>query len=112
MPAVPLPLTQVDHLGVTAAAEVTGDPVNGHTAVNDGSVEIIVRNSSGTAARTVTFAYATQVDGQTIPGKATAIPIGVTKKFHGFPVALFGAALSITVDNAELKLSAERKVSA
>jgi hypothetical protein len=112
MPAVPLPLTNVDHLGATAAAEVTGDPANGHTAVNDGAVEIIVRNSGGTVARTVTFLYANLVDGQTVPGKAVAVPIGVTKKFHGFPVNLFGQLLAITVDNAELKLSAEHKVGA
>lgn len=112
MPAVPLPLIQVDHNGSAPAAEVAGDPVNGHTAVNDGHVEIIVRNSSATSARTVTFNYATQIDGQTIPGKTASIAIGATKKFHGFPTALFGTSLSISVDNAELKLSAEHKVGA
>jgi hypothetical protein len=110
MPAVQLPWTEVNHNGAAPAAEVTGDPTNGHSAVNDGAVEIIVRNSSGTAARTVTFNFANTVDGQTVPGKATAIAIGVTRKFHGFPVALYGSTLSITVDNAELKLSAEHKV--
>lgn len=107
---VNLPWTQVDHLGAVAAAEVTGDATNGHTTANDGCVEIIVRNSGGTVSRTVTFNYATLVDGQTVPGKAVSIAIGVTKKFHGFPVALFGSVLSISVDNAELKLSAEHKV--
>jgi|GEM_PF-1963108 len=109
-----LPQVEVNRLGATAAAEVTGDPVNFHTTVNDGDVEVIVRNSGSTVSRTVTFQFdpglSAGLDGSVVPGRAYAIPIGVTKKFYGFPVATYGVALNIDVDNAELKLSAEHKV--
>ena len=113
MPAVNLPLTEIDRsTSNNPAAEVTGDTVNGHVAVNDGKVEIIVRNADGAAAHNVTFAYApgTAVDGTPLPGRTVSVPLSVTKKFYGFPVATYGAALGITVDSTQLKLSAEHKV--
>lgn len=113
MPAVNLPLTEIDRsTSNTPAAEVTGDTVNGHVAVNDGKLEIIVRNADGAAAHNVTFAYAsaTAVDGTALPGRTVNIPISATRKFYGFPVATYGASLGVTVDSTQLKLSAEHKV--
>lgn len=111
MSATPLPWTEVSRNGATPAAEVAGDTVNGHVANNDGNVEIIVHNTNaGSTAHTVTFAFATAFDGQAITPRAFSIAAGVTKKFHGFPQALYGSVIGITVDHAELHLSAEHKV--
>lgn len=113
MPAVPLPLTEIDRrVSITPAAEVTGDTVNGHSAVNDGKVEIIVRNADGAAAHNVTFVYdpGTAIDGSSVASRTVNIPLSATRKFYGFPIATYGALLSITVDSTQLKLSAEHKV--
>jgi glucose/arabinose dehydrogenase len=114
MAATPLPWTEINRAAsITPAAEVTGDTVNGHVAANDGDVEIIVRNADGAAAHNVTFVYATALsntfDGQAVASRTVNIPISATRKFYGFPIATYGAALSITVDSTQLKLSAEHK---
>ncbi len=112
MAATPLPWTTVDrNANITPAAEVNGDTVNGHSAVNDGAVEIIVRNADGAAAHNVTFNYAaaTSVDGTALAGRVVSVPLSSTRKFYGFPQSTYGTTLSISVDSTQLKLSAEHK---
>lgn len=112
MTAVNLPWTQINRKGSnTPAAEVNGDPVNGHVAANDGMVEIVVRNADAGAAHNVTFAFAASaaVDGVQPAPWSVSVPASSTRKFFGFPTAIYGTAISITVDSTQLKLSAEHK---
>lgn len=106
MPRVAIPVTQITRSGVAPATEVTGDATNNHSAVNDGSVWLEVRNSGTTVARTVSALFENTIDGQTVPAKTWSIPTEATRRIGPFPVRMYGNSLLVDVDNAELKLTA------
>ena len=106
MPRVDVPVTQITRSGVAPATEVNGDPTNGHSVANDGSVWIEARNSGSTPARVVSAQFANLVDGVTVDAKTWSIPTSATRRIGPFPVRLYGNTLLISVDNAVLKLTA------
>lgn len=106
MPRVNIPVTQITRTGVAPATEVNGDATNNHSLANDGTVWIEVRNSGSTVSRTMSAQFANTVDGVTVDAKTWTIPTSATRRIGPFPTRLYGTALLIDVDNAELKLSA------
>lgn len=106
MPRIALTATKLSTAGVADAAEANGDTVNGHVVVNTGRTVITVRNADASNPHTVTFITPGTVAGLAIADHAVSIPASATRKFAGFDPSIWGGALSIDVDSAQLKLSA------
>jgi hypothetical protein len=95
--------------GTLLPAATVGDPVNGHTIANDGTVLLLVENTGSTVARTVTIKISRKVDGfDATANRTKAVPIGQTHLFGPYDPKDYGSALLVDVDNAELKIRAIR----
>jgi hypothetical protein len=68
----------------------------GDTFVNTGAQFVEINNASG-APITVTFAIPFSVEGQTIPGKAVAIPAGQRRFIGPWPVSYYNDASTPSV---------------
>lgn len=104
MPATQLTSVNVNRVvanGVDLAAAMTAaDGANGNSFANSGDTLLRVKNASG-APITVTIAYASPVDGQTVPSRTYSIPATTGDRLLGpFPVALFGSNPTATVSAA------------
>lgn len=107
MARVNLPHTQITRAGVAPGAEVAGDASNNHTVVNDGKVFVLARNSNGgSTARTVTTRVPTVVDGQTVASKTKSLAAGASAYLGPWPKSVYGNAVLIDVEHADLKLTA------
>lgn len=94
MPATQLTSVVVNRLvanGVDLTAALTAvDAANGNSFANSGDTLLRVKNGSG-APVTVTIAYPSPVDGQTVPSRTYSIPATTGDRLLGpFPPALFG----------------------
>jgi len=112
MARVVLPVTSVAREGIAwPPAEVNGDATNNHQVLNsDSKTVVVVRNSSSTTARTVTFRIPRLIDGQGVSPVTRSIPANATRAFGTFSADDYGTTLLIDVDHAELKLYAFRAI--
>lgn len=102
-----VPVTEITRTGVAEPAETNGDATNNHVIANDGNMWIEVRNSNGAStARTLTIHLTGARDGQAPAPKTYSIAAAATRRIGPFPVSLYGSAMQVDVDNAELKLLA------
>ncbi|MCY9786847.1 hypothetical protein KIK06_23470 [Nocardiopsis sp. EMB25] len=106
MARIAIPVTTISRDGVTGAAAVVGDPVEGHSVPNVGRVIVEVANVGTTTDHTVTFVTQATVDGFDVADRTKLIPFGETHYFADFPASAYGRELHIDVDNAELELRA------
>lgn len=91
--------------GIAPAAEQNGDPVNGHVVPNSGRTMIEVRNADAAGAHQVTFITPGVVDGQPVGDRLESIPASTSRRFGRFPATVYGSALAIDVDSAQLKIA-------
>lgn len=106
MARTPLTPTRPSRAGVTAQAEVDGDPVNGHVVTNTGRTVVTVRNADAANPHSVTFVIPGTVDGQAVADRVVAIPAATSRTFGDFPTGWYTTALAIDADSIELKLQA------
>ncbi|MEU3686993.1 hypothetical protein [Streptomyces narbonensis] len=103
-----LAVVQANRDGKDMGSPTVGDVTNGHVVANDGRTGILVKNTSATDARVITFRLFKTVDGQSVVPRAESVPMGLTYLFGPFGTDEYGAQLSIDVDHAELTLQAVR----
>jgi hypothetical protein len=110
MTATPLTVTQMDHktaLNITLADTpgTNADNVNGNSIANGGKVLLVMNNTGGSSA-TVSVAYGSTYDGQTVPALQFTIPAGkVSQAPLGTP-AQFGQSTLVTASASTVKLAA------
>lgn len=107
MARTPVPVTSITRAGVTAAAEVNGDTVNGHSVANNGSTFIVVRNN-GATPRTLTINLQGSVDGQPITARSISVAASATRYVGPFSTTQYGTTIECQVDHADLRLTAFR----
>lgn len=106
MAATPIAINTITRAGLTPVSEVAGDPTNGNSVANNGSVWLEVSNSAGSSG-TVTVAIPGQVDGQTVPAKSYTIPATTGKKRLGpYPPSVYGDPLIITPSATTITIAA------
>lgn len=110
MAATVLPVTQLDHktmVNVTLADTpgVVADNVNGNSVANGGKTFIVINNTVASPA-TVTIAYGTTYDGQTIPAISLTIPASKVEMIPLGVPAQFGQSVLVTASANTVKLAA------
>lgn len=100
-----IPVTHATRGGVTSPVEQDGDPTNGHVVANSGRTIVTIRNAD-TGAHSVTFVTPGTVDGQAVGDRTVSVPASTSMDFGGFPTNVYGSQMAITVDSAQLKLTA------
>lgn len=112
MARVDVPITQVSLAGVTPAAQVTGDTVEGHKlASNDGRVFVEVENTDAAATHNATFLTPRTSGGVAIEDPAIVVAKSGKSLVGPFPPQTFNQStgqLHINVNSALLKLRAFR----
>lgn len=114
-----MPATSIDANAITTnrtaaqlgAAVANGDASNGNSFTNDGRTVLLVTNAHATNPYNLTFAFgsATQVDGQAVTSRVVAIPANTGPYYFGpFSPQMYGTTMTVTVENASLKLSLVR----
>lgn len=104
---VAVPVSSITRAGVAPASPTAGDATNGHTVSNDGNVFILAKNTNGAStARTITFAFAHKVDGQTISPVTHSLAAGASQYMGPYPESEYGDEIAITVSHAEMVISA------
>lgn len=103
-------LINIDGISPSASDGVAGDVANGNVVNgnNGRTVFVVVANTSEDTAYDVTFVTPGTVGSEGFPigDKIEEIAFGAKKWFGPFPVELYGDAIHITVEDAELKLQA------
>jgi hypothetical protein len=106
MPRTVLPVTSVARTGVAAPTEQAGDAVNGHVLANSGRTILTVRNADASNPHNVTFVIPATVDGQTVASRVVAVAASTTLEFGRFQSDIYGSQMGVSVDSAQLKLTA------
>ncbi|GAA4911336.1 hypothetical protein [Streptomonospora salina] len=107
MPRVDIPVTTITRDGVAGAAEVTGDPANGHAVANtSGRTVLVVSNSSVDTAQDVTLVTQATVDGQDVADRTVSVPFGETRYIGGLPEGVYGREIHIDITSADLSFQA------
>lgn len=105
MVATPLSVATIARGGIVPTTEAAGDNTNGNSILNNGSTWLEVTNGGGSAA-TVTVAYGSKVDGQTVPAKSYSLAAAAKRRIGPFPVTLFGKTLIVTPSAATVTIAA------
>lgn len=110
MTATPLTVNQLDHktmVNITLADTpgVVADNVNGNSVANGGKTLLFINNTVASPA-TVTIAYGTQYDGQTVPAISLTIPASKQEMIPLGVPAQFGQATIVTASANTVKLAA------
>lgn len=100
--------TRPTEAGVAPPVEVAGDTVNGNYVTNDGRTIVTVRNADAGGAHSVTFVTSVTVGGKAVADQVVSIPASTTKDFSAFAPSVYGSALGIDVDSAQLMLAARQ----
>lgn len=106
MPRTILPVTRPSRDGVASPIEQAGDPTNGHVVANSGKTIITVHNADASNPHQATFVTPGTVDGQAIGDRQISIAASGSRDFGDFPTNVYGSQMAITVDSAQLKLTA------
>jgi hypothetical protein len=88
----------------TPASGTAADPTNSNSVLNGGSTLLLIYNS-GASVRTITVAFSTTVDGQTVTPLGP-FNLAATTEYALMlgPSAFYGNPTIITANNAEVKL--------
>lgn len=105
MAATPVAVTKITRTGIAPAAFVDSDNVNGNTAANDGRTWLELSNTD-TGSHTVAVTVAREVDGQAVTPVSHSIAAGAQLRLGPFPIEDYGNFLTVTTDNALLKIAA------
>jgi hypothetical protein len=105
MVATPLSVTSIGRGGIVPATEAAGDNTNGNVFPNNGAIWLEVTNGGGSAG-TITVAYASKVDGQTVPAKSYSLAASAKRRIGPFPVTLFGTNVVVTPSAATITIAA------
>lgn len=96
MARVQIPVTTVTKSGVAQPAQTTGDSVNGHYFLNDGTtiLEIV---SSDAGSQTVTIQTSKTVDGYALADQTVTMAAGTTQYVGPFTTGTFNQSGSTQV---------------
>lgn len=96
MPATELTLHTITRAGAAEPAKPAVDVANGNQlSNNNGRIWLALTNPGG-AAKTITAAYVSGVDGSAAGGKTYSVPAGVTRLWGPFPVGIYGPTVQFT----------------
>lgn len=106
MPATALPVTTTQGLTATnwpATDGTAADVTNGNSFANSPNAIVLVTNTSGTTAYTVTFTTPFSAGGYSIEDPVRTIPINGKQVFGPFDSKLFGDTVVMTANNVAVK---------
>jgi hypothetical protein len=108
MTATAIAVTKITNAGVAGVAPVAGDSVNGNTVSNNGLSTWVEVTNADTAVHHISFQPTRTVAGFEVTPPLIAIPASTTVpiKFGPFSAQDYGPQLEITVDSAQIKISA------
>jgi len=84
-----LAVTDLTRAGINPALVAAN--IGGDSFPTVGNVFLLITNGGG-SPRTVSVAYGTPVDGQTVPPKQVVVPAGASRLAGPYPAALFRGA--------------------
>lgn len=103
MAATAVTVNQIDHKTTLAKpTPLACDATNGNSATNGGTLILELSNTGG-STYTVTVAFASTVDGQTVAPLSYSLAAGETRLVGGWPVSTYGSTLYFTAANVAVK---------
>ena len=94
MAATEFTLHTITRAGAAEPAAVAADVANGNQMSNNNGRMWLKLTNPGGAAKTITAAFANQVDGVTGAGKVFSVPNAATRLWGPFPVEIYGQVVT------------------
>lgn len=109
MARITVPTITIERSGVSAAAQVTGDPTEGHKIESNTGRSFIEVENTDASAHTVTVVTSATVDDLDVADRTVSVPAGQKRYIGPFPITTYNqtdGSVNIDVDDATLLLRA------